>query len=566
MSTGPISHDSSYSSQGAWPASSVRPSARESSSQVIVHEQKQQQINLVSKKNSYSVEIIASLIVVIVAIAVLVVALNIILPGIPQSIVVAISLSLVSLGGISALKTLVYKTRETFVRQDSEDLRVKHALGIGVAITGLGLAMKVSSVFIPGGYNLLTSKIGGSVYDKAGSSLLNTLSHYIYLKFYKSPKIDKGEELTSDELRIEAKKLKMISMWVLGVGVAFLVLGVLIAVSGHIFVTGVASTIMLAVASPLIAVSLSFILQTLLHSSIGQWRVFETALKEKQLLVEGKLSDVRREDWMDSELAQKPIEVQEALGSSTRRITSEEISKKIQFSNKQKIILSLATLLMLAGIALLCVSSFVPLASLYVYLMVSLGSTLTGVAMPVVSSGLVDIILQLRLRYRISKIRWKEAQKQASVYKEFKQAFGNKLSEQESLKIWNLVGRDAIKQTEKAIREEVVSFKKGKQLNALLIGSCFILCGIGIMLLSLAPILVPLTSGIIGIGGIVFTIGCAAYFRQFVIWLSELVQKLKKKREERRSFLNQVGPITDIFPQDLVVDALIDSDEISDVS
>lgn len=503
------------------------------------------------KKSQYSVGMIAGMIVFSIAIAVTIVALTVIAPGIPQAIVLALGLSLVSLGGLSVIKNLVYRVRSMVGFQQSDvKRRAKHALGLGLAFGGIGLAAQVGAKFIPGGYGAVVNRLGSSMHDKGKSTLYSSLVHYLYLKFFRSQKVANGEPLSLEEVRIEAKKLKQISLGVVILGVSFTILGALLAVAGFALVPGVASTVLIALASPILGASLALILQTLLHTSFGQWKIFIDAASKKQLLVDPGLFDLRNEEVVEP----KRPDANEPLIETSKQDPLKDAN--ISFSHKQKMIFAISVLLLLAGIATICVGGFLPLTALQAFLLFSIGGSLSGVVVPLVAFSSFDFLAQAKIRWNIARIKRQEKKSRAEMFDQLYTVYGGRLTKRQEDILWQKIGQSEIQRTNELIQEETKSFRT-KQVPGLLAGTCFIACGVGVMLLALIPILAPISAGIIGTGATLFAVGGGFYLQEFAHWLYQQILKIKAKQDAEMSQEGAVW-LNDTMHENLDLD--LDSD------
>lgn len=478
----------------------------------------------VEKKSQYSIGMLAGLIVFGIAIAVTVIALTVIAPGIPQSIVLALGLSLVSLGGISVVKNLVYQVRSLVGFQKSNlKQRAKHALGLGIAFGGIGLAVQVGAKFIPGGYGAVVNRLGSSMHDKGKNTLYSSLVHYLYLKFFRSQKVADGAPLSLEEVRIEAKKLKQISLGVVILGVSFAILGALLAVAGFALVPGVASTVLIALASPILGASLALILQTLLHTSLGQWKIFADAAKKQQLLVDPGLLNLRNEEA----IGPKHPEANEPLTEVHKQDPLKEAN--ISFNHKQKVLFAISVLLLLAGIATICVGGFLPLTALQAFLLLSIGGSLSGVVVPLVAFSSFDFLSQAKIRWHIAKIHRQEKKARDEMFDQLYTVYGGRLTKRQEDILWQKVGRSEIQRTNDSIQEEIKNFRT-RQVPGLLLGTCFIVCGVALMLLALVPVLAPISAAIIGTGATLFAVGGGFYLQELANWLYQHILKIKNKQ------------------------------------
>lgn len=529
---------------------------------------------------SHSVGLLAGLLVFALAMIIVVVALTFIAPGVPQSIVLAIALSGVSLGGFAVMKNIVNKARDLFAPHMSDRQRIKSAAGIGLGFTGLGLAMKVGASFVPGGYGGVVSNLGSSAYSKGSQSGFTSIAHYLYIKFARSEKAASGETLSRVEIMQEARKLHLISLSLLVVGVGFAILGIALAIVRTFVLAGAPATVLIVLAPPLLSIGIGLTLQTLLHSSIGKWKSFLEAQKGQMLFADMGLKNIRNEDIAEKEIVEEPLKeitkkdkidegvafIEESEGIfEYKKITPEEIDKRLSLMPKQKVIFALSILLLLAGVAAVVTAGFVGMPALQVLLISAVGSSVTSSVLPMVSSGLVYNIFQCKTRLQISKARWKEAREKSKFKKRLSDA--SSLPKEDIDKAWLRVGRNTILETDRAIREEIADFEKGRGVNSVIVAGIFITAGIGVMLLTLIPALAPITAGILAIGSSLFTIGSAMYLQKLTSWLYDQLLRLRKRLRTRRAYLNDISGKLQIATEDLVVDATIDDldfDEVED--
>ncbi|SGA03493.1 hypothetical protein [Chlamydia abortus] len=521
---------------------------------------------------SHSVGLLAGLMVFALAMVVVVVALTCLAPGVSQSIVLAIALGGVSLGGFSVMKNIVNKVRDLFAPTMSEKQRIKSAAGIGIGFIGLGLAMKVGAHFIPGGYGGVVGNLGGAAYSKGSQSGFTSLAHYLYIKFARSEKAASGEPLTRIEIMQEAKKLHRISLSLLVVGVGFAALGITLAIVGTVVLGGVPATAMLVLAPPFISMGIGLVLQTLLHSSIGKWKSFLDSQKNQALFLDTGLKNIRDEDLRAHEIAKEPlnkiikkeIDIEEETSTFVKtekvvedqRITAEEIDKRLSLTPGQKVIFALSVLLVLAGLAAVVTAGFVGMPALQVLLVATTGSSVASTVLPMASSGLVYNVFQCKTRLRIAKARWKEAKAKSQFKKQLIGGAG--FSKTELNKAWVHVGKDTILETDRAIREEIANFEKGRGVNSVIVAGIFVVTGVGIMLLTLIPTLAPIMAGVLAIGSTLMIIGAAMYLQKFTAWLYNRLVMLRERLYSRRNYLSDISRKIDISTEDLIVDANLD--------
>ncbi|AAD18614.1 hypothetical protein ACH8ZP_02340 [Chlamydia pneumoniae] len=509
---------------------------------------------------THSVTLFAGLVVLLVAVSVVVVALTVLAPGVPQAILLGIAISGVGIGGFSIMKSLVYMVRDYMSPRMQESSRIKSALAVGTGFTVMGLVMKVGANFVPGGYGGLVGSLGSSAYSRGSQTTLASFSHYIYTKFFRSEKVAKGEKLTEAETIKEAKKLHYITLSIATIGVGLAVLGILLAIAGTVLLGGAPATIAIILAPPLISIGLTTVLQTILHSSIGKWRAFLLTQEKKDLFVDTSLKDIRLEklppsEVEESETSQSVIEVPDSEGIAETRISAEEIDTRLSLTTRQKVIFALATLLLLASIAAFIVTGFGGLTVMQVLLVASVGSAVASVTLPMVSSGFSYVAYQLKARLNISKLRWKEAKNKKRV-RQFLIESGVIASDREFNQMWKTVYKKQIQKTDAAIREEVRNFEKGGEVNSALVGGILLGVGTGIMLLALVPAFAPIVPGILALGGSTLGIAGSILMRKFVNWLYDELVKLYERRRNRRELL--YGPESKMrsIATDLVVEAL----------
>ncbi|SYX08759.1 hypothetical protein C834K_0287 [Chlamydia poikilotherma] len=524
------------------------------------------------RRFAHSVGLLAGLMVFALAMVIVVVALTCLAPGVPQGIVLALALSGVSLGGFAVMKNVVNKVRDLFAPKMSEKQRLKSAAGIGLGFTGLGLAMKVGASFVPGGYGGVVGNLGGAAYSKGSQSGFASITHYIYVKFFRSEKAASGEPLSRIEIMQEAKKLHRISLSLVVVGTGFVILGVAIAIVGTVLLGGAPATALIVLAPPFVSIGIGLILQTLLHSSIGKWKNFLEGQKGQMLFTDTGLKNIRNEDLAVKELVEEPLEQisrkeLEKEEKTTlvenpeeifenRRITAEEIDKRLSLTPRQKVIFALSVLLVLAGLAAVVAAGFAGLPALQVLLIAAVGSSVASTVLPMASSGLVYNVFQCKSRLSIAKMRWKEARAKAKFAKRIINA--SDLPKAGIDKAWLHVGKDTILETDRAIREEIADFEKGRGVNSVIVAGIFIAAGVGVMLLTLIPVLAPIIAGVLAIGSTLVTIGATMYLKKLTAWLYDQLVMLRERLRSRRTYLNDISGKLQISTEDLVVDANFD--------
>ncbi|ANH78259.1 hypothetical protein Cs308_0088 [Candidatus Chlamydia sanziniae] len=528
---------------------------------------------------NHSVTLLAGLIVLTVAIIVVVVALTILAPGLPQSILLSVAFAGVSIGGFAVMKSLVYIARDLISPKMKEHRRVKSAISIGIGFTGFGLAAKLGAAFIPGGYGNLLGPVGSSAYSRGSQTALASFSHYLYSKYFRSEKVARGEALTLEETLKEAQKLHYISLAVTLIGVGLVILGVLLAIAGTLFLAGIPAVIAIVLAPPLISIGITAILQSLLHSSVSKWRTFFTSQQNQVLFVGTSLKSIRDQEWnwvnevKESKEEEPSMDVQASIEieipeenleaiNATSRISSEEVEQRLALTMQQKIFFAIATLLLLAGVAALMVSGFGGLTALQILLVATIGSAVASTTFPMVSSGLAYTAYQLKTRLRISRLRWKEA-KNKSYVRNFLAAAGSTYTDKEFNDAWQKVYKKQVRETDAAIRQEVRNFEMHKEGNSVIVGGILIGVGVGIMLLALVPVFTPIIPGLLTIGGAALAIGGGILMQKLVDWLYKELIKLRNRRRKCRECLYNPNNITsgglDSIAADILVEAMATS-------
>ena len=526
---------------------------------------------------SHSVGILAGLTVLTVAISVVVIALTILAPGVPQSILLGIAFSGVSLGGFTVMKNLVYTIRDLIAPKMKEKTRLKSALAVGAGFSGFGIAMKLGSNFIPGGYGNILGNLGTSAYSKGMQSTLVGLSHFLYMKFARSEKVARGEALTPEEVMREARKLHNISLSLAVLGVGFIVLGVLLAIIGTVMLSGIPAMIALVFAPPLISVGISTVLRTLLKSSLSKWQNFLQAKAQGDLLIDSSLKDIRsqrfsspeneqgiqdREDSIKVVSEEEDYEdygiprTYENISESIERLSDVEVDQRLSLTSRQKVIFALTTILLLASCAALLASGFGGLVGVQAFLVASIGSTVASTSLPLVSSGISYVAFQLKARLKISRLRWKEMREKRHVRKSLEEA-GMTYTNKEFDKAWEVVYKRSVLETDQAIREEVRAFEKGKEVNSAIFGGILIGVGVGIMLLTLIPVFTPAMSGFLSIGGAALSIGGAILLQKLVSWLYDELVKLHDRwgSRQKRLYSKKSKPLQ-VIDHDILVDGI----------
>ncbi len=509
---------------------------------------KTQQANGEKKALKHSVGLLAGALVFAVAMAVVVVALTVLAPGLPQAALLAIAMSGVTLGGFSVLKNGLYWLRAKIAPRMSEKKRLKSAIVIGLGFVSLGLTAKVGSGFISSRYAAVLGALGSSAYGKGSQSAAVGLAQFLYVKFACSKevleKVSAGEELTPDEVRREARKLHLISkgLAVLGVGIA--ILGVTIALIGTFAVPGSQALmlVMLALAPPLLSIGATMALQNLLHSSASRWRAFINARKGEELLIDSGVKDIRNQSFPKVNDEESPPVTITVDGEEVPLISKQEVRDRLSLTKRQKVLLALSVLLLLSGVAVTFASSFIGLNSLQLMLITSIGSAAVSSVLPIVTSGLVMAVLKLKSRLAISKLRWKEARKRAVLMKA-----GIPTHRSESY-------RRLVAQTSKAIRAEVDYIENGKEKSSYLLASIFLLAGLAIILITMIPGVAPVASGLRSLGGSFLGMAGGFFLQQLVAYLYELFLQFKERRKERKRISDEAKRVLRVSISDLVVD------------
>ncbi|EPP29098.1 putative membrane protein, partial [Chlamydia psittaci 84-8471/1] len=131
-------------------------------------------------------------------------------------------------------------------------------------------------------------------------------------------------------------------------------------------------------------------------------------------------------------------------------------------------------------------------------------------------------------------------------------------SKAELNKAWLRVGKDTILETDRAIREEIANFEKGRGVNSVIVAGIFVIAGVGIMLLTLIPALAPIMAGVLAIGSTLMVIGAAMYLQKFTTWLYNHLVTLRERLYSRRNYLSDISRKMQISTEDLIVDANFD--------
>lgn len=498
---------------------------------------------------SHSVGLLAGVIVFALAMVIVVVALTCLAPGIPQSIVLAIALSGVSLGGITVIKNIVYKLKDAFSSHMSDNQRVKSALGIGIGFSALGFAVRVGGKFVPGGYDAVVNKIGTGVSSKGTDSLFTSLSHYLYIKYARSPKVAAGEPLTRVEILQEAKKLHYISLSLLSLGLGFTILGVMLTIVGSTVLSGVPAAVMLVFAPPLISIGITSILQTVLHSSVAKWKNFLEAQKKQELFIDFGLKNLRNEILLNEDLEAQGVipsrDQQKQYASRLRRvpgerISSKEINRRLSLTTRQKVLFALSVLLVIAGFSAVIASGFAGMTAVQILLVSTMGSAVASTVLPMASSGFIYSLFQMKARLKIALARRKENVEKRRFIQQLPRDAQTVYTKEEINRAWETVGVKVISDTEASIEKELRAFETGRGVQGALVAGIFLVCGIGIMLFALIPTLAPIVSGILGIGSTLVAISGGIYLRKLSSWLFTQLLKLHKRLHLRKKQMQQI--------------------------
>lgn len=526
-------------------------------------------ISIENKQFSHSVGLFAGLAIFTLAMVIVVVALTCLAPGIPQSIILAIALSGVSLGGISAMKNIVYKIRDVFSPHMSEKQRIKSAMGVGIGFSALGFAMKVGGIFVPGGYDAVVGRLGGSASSGGTSSLFTSLSHYIYVKHFRSQKAASGEPLTRIEIMQEARKLHYISLSLLSLGTGFAILGIVLGIVGSLVVGGVPAAVLLVLSPPLISIGIEFVLRTLLHSSVAKWKNFLESRRKQELFVDFGLKDIRNEVLLGEDLEESisinnlheegTPQYANIQGKGGAGISSEEINRRLSLTTRQKILFSLSVLLLIAGIAAIFASGFAGMTVIQVLLVSTIGSTVAFSVLPMVSSGFAHSVFQMKARFKIAQARRKEKLEKQRFLRQLPKDVEKLCTEEEINHLWATFGSDVIVNTEVSIKRELDAFDKGISTQGSIFAGIFLVCGIGIMLFALIPALSPIVAGILKIGSTFLVISGGLYLKQLSSWMFLQLVKLRYRLNLRREQLHHFTSKNDISDESFIpIDPVFD--------
>lgn len=134
------------------------------------------------KTLKYSTELIAGIVVLGVALAIVAIALTILAPGVPQSIVLAIAFSGISVGGVTTLRSLINGIKTVVAPRMTFRQRAKSAALLGAGLTGAGLVLKLGSSYIPGDMVALSGNLGIFLIIE-GVELFAGFAHYSMCAF-----------------------------------------------------------------------------------------------------------------------------------------------------------------------------------------------------------------------------------------------------------------------------------------------------------------------------------------------------------------------------------------------
>lgn len=519
---------------------------------------------------THSVGLLAGLMVFAVAMVIVVVALTCLAPGIPQSIILAIALSGVSLGGLTVMKNIVYKLKDKFSPHMSDRQRVKSALGVGLGFSVLGFAMRIGGKFIPGGYDAVVNKIGAGASSGGTSSLFTSLSHYLYIKYARSPKAASGEPLTRVEIMQEARKLHYISLSLLGLGIGFSILGVVLTIVGSTVLGGIPAAVVLVFAPPLISIGITSVLQTVLHSSVAKWKSFLEAQQKQELFVDSGLKNLRNEILLNEDLGEDKVShssdrqrtrLPGIRGIQKKRISSKEINSRLSLTTRQKVLFALSVLLVIAGFSAVIASGFAGMTALQILLVSTMGSAVASTVLPMASSGFIYSLFQIKARFKIALARRKESLEKRRFIRQLPKDAETVYTKEEIDRAWETVGVKVISDTEVSIERELKAYEKGRGVQGSLVAGILLACGVGIMLLTLVPTLAPMVSGILGIGSTLVAISGGIYLRKLSSWLFKQLVKLHNRLQLRK------GQIQKIIADDrdtLVIDPVFEDSDSDD--
>ena len=437
----------------------------------------------------HSAELVAGIVVLGLALAVVAVALTVLAPGVPQAIVLAIAFSGLSVGSVTTLRSLIHGVKTLIFPKMTVKQRAKSAAFLGAGLTGVGIVLKLGASCIPGGYGNVIGKFGDISYSRGSGAFFSGFAHYLYVRFFQSAKAASGEQLSPEEMLIEGAKIRKLARGLILLGIGFTCLGISLAVVGTFVVTGGAATALVVLVPPLISLGIFLVVSNLLHTTIGQWRAFVKAQEEQDLLVDGKLKNIAQADF--NHQVKEDVEISDFTNTPgfVKRLSQKEINDALSLTKKQKRILVISGLLLIAGITCTVLAGFAGFPVVQVLLLSSIGGAISSAAVPMVASGVVHAVHQLRARLRISLARRKEARLKARMRSEMNEREGTTswLSKDQQEATWRLAGKAAIIQTERAIREQVNQANKEERFQSVIIATMILLAGVGILALTLIP-------------------------------------------------------------------------------
>lgn len=513
----------------------------------------------------HSAGLIAGIVVLGVALAVVAVALTVLAPGVPQAIVLAIAFSGLSVGGVTTLRSLINGVRTLVAPKMTVKQRAKSAALLGAGLTGAGLVLKLGSSYVPGGYGSALGKFGDISYGRGSGAFFAGFAHYLYVHFFQSKKAAAGAELTPEEMLIEGAKLRKITRGLILLGTGFAFLGISLAVVGTLVVTGGAATALIVLAPPLISLGISLIISNMLHTTLGQWRAFAKAQQEQDLLGDTKLKNIAQADF--SHEIEGSVEIAASENSHTppaiERLSEKEIDDALSLTKKQKRILALSGLLLVAGITCTVLAGFGGFPIVQVLLLSSIGGAISSSAVPMVASGIVLVAHQLKARLQISLAKRREARLKARMMNEMFEHEGRTilLSKKEKDETWKFAGKSVILQTEKAIRQYVNCANKEEKFQSIIVATMILLAGLGVLALTLIPGIAPIAGGVLAIGGVLLGISITLYLQRFINWLHQQLVKLRDHIQHRQSIIVQGAAACDFDAEDIIVDLVADSFE-----
>ncbi|AAF39472.1 hypothetical protein FTM89_03420 [Chlamydia trachomatis] len=514
----------------------------------------------------HSAGLIAGIVVLGVALAIVAVALTILAPGAPQAIVLAIAFAGISVGGVTTLRSLINGIKDLVAPRMSVKQRAKSAALLGAGLAGAGLVLKFGSSYIPGGYGSTIGKFGDISYSRGSGALFAGFAHYLYVRFFQSKKAASGVDLTPEEMLVEGAKIRKIARCLVLLGAGFACLGISLAVVGTLVATGGAAAALIVFAPPLISLGISLVISNMLHTTLGQWRVFARAQQEQDLLAETKLKNIAQADFSRKVEGKVEVDISESAftSASVERLSDKEINQALSLTKKQKRILALSGLLLVAGITCTVLAGFGGFPVVQVLLLSSIGGAISSSAVPMVASGVIHAVHQLRARLQISLARRREARLKARMMNEMFEQEGRTilLSKEEKDETWERAGRSVIVQTEKAIREHVNQANKEEKFQSIIVATMILLSGLAILALTLVPGLAPIAGGVLAIGGVLLGISITMYLQKLIHWLHQQLVKLYNHVQHRQSIIVQGSEECDFDAEDIIVDLVADSFEI----